>query len=365
MRSVVNWSIHFFESLLLQRIEIELVFSVLRPRSAPPPELLLLRIMRFMGVQCRKELGSIPIAPLWISLFLGNGNNERYRRRCVCVMEKKDLLTLLREEDICMKKTDLIEKLVKIVDYLWETENEYKEVVSKSQLEEMKEALKNSTFRFSAMYRSFIPKPNKPGQFRPITQPKKVDIIVMDSLSHLLNLVFEDIFLACSHGFRKGLGAITFFLQIHSWGPVDRVIKSDIVGCFDNIDHGLLISVLQSHLGKENPLLCDLLLDFLQTPILDKKGNNSSNHTKGIPQGCSLSPVLMNLFMHEFDTRMLSFIKKQERIGYFRYADDMIIAIKRGINSDKVYLRFKQFFHRSLNDLKLSQTSEELIREKR
>ena len=49
-------------------------------------------------------------------------------------MEKKDLLTLLREEDICMKKTDLIEKLVKIVDYLWETENEYKEVVSKSQL---------------------------------------------------------------------------------------------------------------------------------------------------------------------------------------------------------------------------------------
>lgn len=64
MRSVVNWSIHFFESLLLQRIEIELVFSVLRPRSAPPPELLLLRIMGFMGVQCRKELGSIPIAPL-------------------------------------------------------------------------------------------------------------------------------------------------------------------------------------------------------------------------------------------------------------------------------------------------------------
>jgi len=30
MRSVVNWSIHFFESLLLQRIEIELVLSVLR-----------------------------------------------------------------------------------------------------------------------------------------------------------------------------------------------------------------------------------------------------------------------------------------------------------------------------------------------
>lgn len=71
---------------------------------------------------------------------------------------------------------------------------------------------------------------------------------------------------------------------------LDRIIKSDVVGCFDNINHRLLIDAIQSYLGKENLLFCDLILAFLQTPILDKKGNDYSNHTKGIPQGCPLSP---------------------------------------------------------------------------
>jgi retron-type reverse transcriptase len=111
-----------------------------------------------------------------------------------------------------------------------------------------------------------------------------VEIIVMDYLSHLWKIFLEEIFLACSHGFRKARRAITFFLKINSWGPVFIIIKSDIVESFDNIDHGLLISVLP--LGKENPLFRDLILSFLQRPILDidKKGTNSSNHTKGIPQ---------------------------------------------------------------------------------
>lgn len=91
------------------------------------------------------------------------------------------------------------------------------------------------------MYRSWIPKPNKPGQLRPITQPNKGDIIVMEALWHLLNVIFEDVFLHQSHGFRKGRGLFTFYLSVYSRGPVDRLIKSDIVKCFDNIDHGILI----------------------------------------------------------------------------------------------------------------------------
>ena len=49
------------------------------------------------------------------------------------------------------------------------------------------------------MYRSWIPKPNKPGQIWAITQPNKTNIIIMDVLSHLLNIIFEDIFLSQSH----------------------------------------------------------------------------------------------------------------------------------------------------------------------
>ncbi|KAL6983142.1 hypothetical protein U1Q18_016536 [Sarracenia purpurea var. burkii] len=46
-------------------------------------------------------------------------------------------------------------------------------------------------FRFSAMHRLYIPKPNKPGQLRPITQPYPKEILVMDAISHVLNQVVE------------------------------------------------------------------------------------------------------------------------------------------------------------------------------
>lgn len=177
------------------------------------------------------------------------------------------------------------------------------------------------------MYRSWIPKPNKPGQMRAITQPNKTDIIVMDALSHLLNIIFEDLFLSQSHGFRKGRGPITFFIKIRSWNRVDKLMKSDIVKSFDNIDHGLLISILQSHLGEENASFCDLISAFLKTQILDKKGNDYSNYMKGIPQGSSLSPVLMNIFMHQLDMNLHYFMQTEESLGYARYADDMIFAI--------------------------------------
>lgn len=87
----------------------------------------------------------------------------------------------------------------------------YKELTPEGKLEEVKRALCNSTFQFSPMLRSWIPKPNKPGKLRPITQPAKRDIIVMDALYQLLNIVFEEVFLPQSHGFRKGRGHITFY----------------------------------------------------------------------------------------------------------------------------------------------------------
>lgn len=55
-------------------------------------------------------------------------------------------------------------------------------------------------------------------------------------------------------------------------------------------------------------------------------------------------------------------MQTEESIGYVRYADDMIFAIKSGVDSEGVYHRFRQFFQKALKDLKLAETSLELIR---
>lgn len=94
----------------------------------------------------------------------------------------KDLLTLQREEESSLKKKDLMDKFVKIVDFLWETKSISKELTPEGKLKEVRKALLNSTFQFSSMYRSWIPKPNKPG---PKGKMRRYELEVSISLKHI------------------------------------------------------------------------------------------------------------------------------------------------------------------------------------
>lgn len=274
----------------------------------------------------------------------------------------QEWLNSLRESDSSDIRNELTSKLVQLVRFRWELRTNKKEPTIDWQLEAIVNALNNSSFRFSPMYRSWIPKPNKPGQLRPITQPNEKDIPVMDSIAFLLNLVYKDIFLDTSHGFRKGRGPITFFQELHSWGQMDRLIKSDIVKCFDNINHDLLISFVSSDLGQGNSDFCDLISDFLKTETLDWKGNDYSNKDKGIPQGSSLSPVLMNSCLHRLDKEVSRFMETETTLRYARYADDMIFGFLKSDDSEAVYKRFRTCYREWLGALKLEESSIELIR---
>ncbi|KAM7460106.1 hypothetical protein LguiA_035936 [Lonicera macranthoides] len=143
---------------------------------------------------------------------------------------------------------------------------------------------------------------------------------------------------------------------------MDRVIKSDIVGCFDNIDHALLNSTIGLSIGQGNPFFCNLIASFLTTEILDASGHNLRSISTGIPQGSPLSPVLMNLFLHQLDLKIQTFLEKEKRVKYVRYADDFLIGIKRGADSEIFSQSFQQMFQECLVELKLEKTSFELIR---
>ena len=184
------------------------------------------------------------------------------------------------------------------------------------------------------MRRLFIPKPNKPGKVRPITIPHSQDIIVMDSLSNVLNKMFEEIFLDCSHGFRKERGTRTCFFNLFSTGSeINHFLSADVVGCFDNINHAKLLCILGSFI--EDSRLVNLISAFIKTDILDKEGKNYAGSLKGIPQGSSLSPVLMNIYMHQFDVKFYCFLLEYPDIHYVRYADDLLIAFGAAASVDK------------------------------
>jgi len=84
--------------------------------------------------------------------------------------------------------------------------------ISEPQAIDIIRTLLNKTFIFSEMCRTYIPKPHKPGQLRPITIPHASDVIVMDAISEVFNDLLEDIFIPGAHGFRKKRSGETLFI---------------------------------------------------------------------------------------------------------------------------------------------------------
>ena len=241
-------------------------------------------------------------------------------------LSSRDLSYFTRSSN---KFVNVSPRVITEVKDLYRIHNEQKRLdeyqLDNSQLTQILEALSTSSFHFLPMYRLFVPKPFKPGELRPITIPHPRDLIIMDAISNVLTRLFHPIFLECSHGFRKGRGTRTCFFTILSWPNIDHFITADVVGCFDNIHHDLLLTILSSFINDSR--FINLISAFIKTDILDKTEKNYAGDLKGIPQGSSLSPVLMSIYMHQFDVELSHFISRYPDIHYVRYADDLLIGV--------------------------------------
>ena len=61
----------------------------------------------------------------------------------------------------------------------------------------------------------------------------------------ILEAYYEPQFSDRSHGFRPNLGCHTALSEVaNTWDGVRWFVEGDIKGCFDNIDHEILLSVL-------------------------------------------------------------------------------------------------------------------------
>jgi group II intron reverse transcriptase/maturase len=170
-------------------------------------------------------------------------------------------------------------------------------------------SLKDDSFQFSPSRRVNIPKSG--GGTRPLTVAPPRDKIVQEVMRMILEAIFEPIFSDNSHGFRAKRSCHTALKQIKGqFGAASYIIEGDISKCFPSIDHKILMNLVKERISDERFL--QLIWKSLKAGYCEF--HQVKNNIVGTFQGSIISPILSNIYLHQFDS-FVEEIKKNFDLG--------------------------------------------------
>lgn len=255
-------------------------------------------------------------------------------------------------------------------------------------IEETSQKIRAGQYEFTPARSKWIPKPGRTDK-RPLKVANPRDKVVQKAMQLCLEAIYEPSFLEESHGFRPNKGAHTALKSLKiKFHQIIWAIEADISKCFDTIDHGQLLYVLKKRIKCDKTI--SLIKKSLESGYVDM---GLFVETKlGTAQGSVLSPILCNIYLHEFDLFMqdlktnfdfgdqrkknpefrqiqyqmekaennearallrkkLRTVKSKDpmddsyrRMQYVRYADDFVIGIIGSITEAKdIYQKVKTF----------------------
>jgi len=175
------------------------------------------------------------------------------------------------------------------------------------------DSVRRGRYRPAPLRQIRIPKRNR-NEWRTLRVPTITDRVLQRAAYQAISPMFERQFLACSFGYRPGLGtgdAVAQVLAAHR-RQLNHVLDADITAFFDHVDHGLLRQLLS--LSITDRQLLRLVSQWLG------QGQVATAPPRGLPMGSPLSPLLANIYLQPVD-RALS---RPPWIPV-RYADDIIV----------------------------------------
>jgi len=203
-------------------------------------------------------------------------------------------------------------------------------------IRKLHDRLRSGQYRAQPLRRVYIPKED--GRQRPISIPSLEDKIVQKATVDLLNAIYEQDFLECSHGFRPGRSAQNALDEVGRVicrRPISTVLEADITGYFDAIVRDLLIEMIEKRVRDGRILR--LIRKWINIGVIED-GRLLVTET-GTGQGQVISPLLANIYLHNVLDEWFETVVKPRLKGEayeIRFADDFILCFQYQEDAERV-----------------------------
>ena len=212
------------------------------------------------------------------------------------------------------------------------------DTLTKAKILEIKQIVLKREYDWVGVKEVMIPKPGKPGKKRPLGIPAINDRLVQEVVRTIIEPIFELNFSNQSHGFRPNRGCHTALKWINTQMK-DSIwfIEGDIKSYFPTVNHEILMKLISRRV--KDPIITKLIRDGLKARVFTRNEGKYIPEL-GTPQGGILSPLLSNVYLHEFDRYMETLMREYKRGTKYRKINKLPQRLlKAGKKKEKYRLR--------------------------